>query len=89
MAISGMTGFGRAEGASGDWSWAVEARSVNGRNLEVRFRAPPGLQQRREIRPRGGPWEWRARGGPPACPRSAAGSRCGGRHGVLSNALSK
>jgi len=44
MAISGMTGFGRAEGASGDWTWAVEARSVNGRNLEVRFRAPPGLE---------------------------------------------
>ena len=44
MAISGMTGFGRAEGAAGDWSWAVEARSVNGRNLEVRFRAPPGLE---------------------------------------------
>ena len=42
-AISGMTGFGRAEGASGDWSWSVEARSVNGRNLEVRFRGPPGF----------------------------------------------
>ncbi len=24
---------------SGDWSWAVEARSVNGRNLEARFKA--------------------------------------------------
>ena len=33
-AISGMTGFGRAEGTHGDWSWSVEARSVNGRNLE-------------------------------------------------------
>ncbi len=44
MAISGMTGFGRAEGASGEWSWAVEARSVNGRNLEVRFRGPPGFE---------------------------------------------
>jgi uncharacterized protein (TIGR00255 family) len=41
--ISGMTGFGRADGASGDWSWSVEARSVNGRNLEVRFRGPPGF----------------------------------------------
>jgi len=38
-----MTGFGRAEGAAGAWSWAVEARSVNGRNLEVRFRGPPGF----------------------------------------------
>jgi uncharacterized protein (TIGR00255 family) len=43
MTISGMTGFGRAEGAHGDWTWAVEARSVNGRNLEVRFRGPPGF----------------------------------------------
>src|SRR6476646_5237500 len=39
-----MTGFGRAEGALGAWSWAVEARSVNGRNLEVRFRGPPGFE---------------------------------------------
>src|SRR5690606_31571967 len=42
--LSGMTGFARAEGATGDWSWAVEARSVNGRNLEVRFRGPPGFE---------------------------------------------
>lgn len=41
--ISGMTGFGRADGALGDWTWSVEARSVNGRNLEVRFRGPPGF----------------------------------------------
>jgi uncharacterized protein (TIGR00255 family) len=39
-----MTGFGRAEGALGAWSWAVEARSVNGRNLDVRFRGPPGFE---------------------------------------------
>jgi uncharacterized protein (TIGR00255 family) len=44
MTISGMTGFGRSEGALGAWSWAVEARSVNGRNLEVRFRGPPGFE---------------------------------------------
>ena len=42
-AISGMTGFGRADGVSSDWSWSVEARSVNGRNLEIRFRGPPGF----------------------------------------------
>jgi uncharacterized protein (TIGR00255 family) len=42
--ISGMTGFGRAEGSLGAWSWAVEARSVNGRNLDVRFRGPPGFE---------------------------------------------
>lgn len=44
-AISGMTGFGRAEGAEGGWTWSVEARSVNGRNLEVRFRGPPGFDR--------------------------------------------
>ena len=44
MSLSGMTGFGRAEGALGAWSWAVEARSVNGRNLEVRYRGPPGFE---------------------------------------------
>jgi uncharacterized protein (TIGR00255 family) len=49
MAISSMTGFGRAEGASGGWSWAVEARSVNGRNLEVRFRGPPGFDSLERI----------------------------------------
>lgn len=38
-----MTGFGRADGAHGGWTWSVEARSVNGRNLEVRFRGPPGF----------------------------------------------
>ncbi len=43
LKLSSMTGFARAEGAMGPWSWAVEARSVNGRNLEVRFRGPPGF----------------------------------------------
>jgi uncharacterized protein (TIGR00255 family) len=43
VALSGMTGFGRAEGALGAWSWAVEARSVNGRTLEIRFKGPPGF----------------------------------------------
>lgn len=42
--LNGMTGFGRSEGALGAWSWAAEARSVNGRNLEVRFRGPPGFE---------------------------------------------
>ena len=43
MGLSGMTGFARQEGVLGEWSWAVEARSVNGRTLEVRFRGPPGF----------------------------------------------
>ena len=41
--LTSMTGFGRAEGALQGWTWAIEARSVNGRNLEVRFRGPPGF----------------------------------------------
>ena len=41
--ISGMTGFGRADGAQDGWTWSVEARSVNGRTLDVRFRGPPGF----------------------------------------------
>lgn len=39
-----MTGFARREGGHGSWTWAVEARSVNGRNLETRFRGPPGFE---------------------------------------------
>lgn len=39
-----MTGFARVDGAQGAWTWAVEARSVNGRNLETRFRGPPGFE---------------------------------------------
>ena len=42
MSVMSMTGFARCEGAHGDWSWAVEARSVNGRNLEVRCKGPAG-----------------------------------------------
>jgi uncharacterized protein (TIGR00255 family) len=38
-----MTGFARADGGQGAWTWAVEARSVNGRGLETRFRGPPGF----------------------------------------------
>ncbi len=41
--LSGMTGFSRIEGAHGPWSFAIEARSVNGRNLETRFRGPAGF----------------------------------------------
>ena len=43
MSVASMTGFSRVEGASGDWSWTVETRSVNGRNLDLRFRGPPGF----------------------------------------------
>ncbi len=41
--FSGMTGFGRSDGTLDSWTWTVEARSVNGRALDVRFRGPPGF----------------------------------------------
>ena len=44
MTLKSMTGFARAEGSSGAMSWAIEARSVNGRSLDVRFRGPSGLE---------------------------------------------
>jgi len=49
MTISGMTGFARRDGVLGAWSWTVEARSVNGRGLEVRFRGPPGFDSLERI----------------------------------------
>lgn len=43
MAINSMTGFARREGALEDWKWIWEARSVNGKGLDVRFRVPSAL----------------------------------------------
>ena len=40
-----MTGYGRAEGADAQMSWAWEARSVNGKSLEVRCRVPSGFDR--------------------------------------------
>ena len=41
--ISSMTGFARVEGAVAGQSWAIEIKSVNGRGLDVRCRAPVGF----------------------------------------------
>ena len=42
--LSGMTGFGRAD-RSGDFGRIeIEARSVNGKGLDVRLRLAPGLE---------------------------------------------
>jgi uncharacterized protein (TIGR00255 family) len=41
--IKGMTGFGRAQGAASWGAWAWEARSVNGKSLDVRMAGPPGF----------------------------------------------
>lgn len=45
MTISGMTGFARSEGASDGLAWAWEARSVNGKGLDVRLRLPSGYDR--------------------------------------------
>lgn len=46
MTISSMTGFARAQGdfAEAALAWAWEARSVNGKGLDVRLRLPPGFE---------------------------------------------
>lgn len=44
MALSSMTGFARADGADAGLSWHWEAKSVNGRALDVRCRLPAGFE---------------------------------------------
>jgi|CXWK01.1.fsa_nt_gi uncharacterized protein (TIGR00255 family) len=44
MTISSMTGFARTDGAADGLKWTWEARSVNGRGLDVRLRVPPGFE---------------------------------------------
>ncbi|MGB6427757.1 MAG: YicC/YloC family endoribonuclease [Methyloceanibacter sp.] len=51
MTLNSMTGFGRSAGVHDETSWHWEVRSVNGRNLELRFRMPSGLE-RLEIKSR-------------------------------------
>ena len=41
--LSGMTGFARASGSHEAMSWSWEARSVNGKSLDVRLRLPSDL----------------------------------------------
>lgn len=45
MSIRSMTGFSRAEASHGPTRWAWEVRTVNGRNLDLRLRLPPGFDQ--------------------------------------------
>lgn len=44
MPLSSMTGFAEGRGAHGNLRWRWELRSVNGRNLDVRLRIPPGYE---------------------------------------------
>ncbi|TCT06873.1 YicC/YloC family endoribonuclease [Aquabacter spiritensis] len=41
--IASMTGFARAQGATGPWRWSWELRSVNAKGLDLRLRFPPGF----------------------------------------------
>ncbi|MGE4280277.1 MAG: YicC/YloC family endoribonuclease [Magnetospirillum sp.] len=43
MSIASMTGYARAEGRDASTSWLWEAKSVNGKGLDVRCRLPHGL----------------------------------------------
>lgn len=41
--LSSMTGFARIDGQTGDSRWVWEAKSVNGKGLDIRLRLPPGF----------------------------------------------
>jgi uncharacterized protein (TIGR00255 family) len=43
MTFASMTGFADATGHQGSLSWRWEAKSVNGRGLDLRLRTPPGF----------------------------------------------
>ncbi len=43
MALVSMTGFAEAQGAREGMRWRWEAKSVNGRGLDLRLRMPPGF----------------------------------------------
>lgn len=43
MSLTSMTGFARTDGVSGDWKFAWELRSVNGKGLDIRMRLPSGV----------------------------------------------
>ena len=44
MALSSMTGFATIGGVAEGLDWMLEARSVNGRGLDIRMRLPDGLE---------------------------------------------
>lgn len=45
MPLTSMTGFARSEGELNGTRWHWEARSVNGKSLDIRLRMPPGFEQ--------------------------------------------
>ncbi|MEQ9123090.1 MAG: YicC/YloC family endoribonuclease, partial [Alphaproteobacteria bacterium] len=44
-ALASMTGFARIDGQNAACRWTWEARSVNGRGLDIRLRAPGFVDQ--------------------------------------------
>ncbi|MFD1746157.1 YicC/YloC family endoribonuclease [Rhizobium helianthi] len=44
MSVQSMTGFARREGSVGRYRWVWELRSVNGKGLDLRLRAPSGYE---------------------------------------------
>jgi uncharacterized protein (TIGR00255 family) len=42
--LRSMTGFASVRGGSGEWDWAWELRSVNGRGLDLRLRLPDWVE---------------------------------------------
>jgi uncharacterized protein (TIGR00255 family) len=42
--VSSMTGFARQDGGDGALTWVWEAKSVNGKNLDLRCRVPSGYE---------------------------------------------
>ena len=45
MTLFSMTGFARTDGAWEDYRWTWEAKSVNGKGLDVRIRLPQGMEE--------------------------------------------
>ncbi len=43
--VASMTGFARVDGHADGYAWTLEAKSVNGRNLDLRCRMPSGFDQ--------------------------------------------
>jgi len=43
MTVASMTGFARAQGSLGPWSYAWELKSVNSKGLDLRLRVPPSF----------------------------------------------
>jgi uncharacterized protein (TIGR00255 family) len=49
LPMASMTGFSRAEGLTEGCSWMIEARSVNGRTLDIRCRLPSGFEMMESV----------------------------------------